>query len=44
MGYREALVFFIDILGSQGRNDFQELLDINETFHRELTQNQVNDS
>lgn len=44
MGYKNALVFFIDILGSQNRTDFNELLDINETFHRELERNQRNDS
>lgn len=43
MGYRNALVFFIDILGSQNRTDFDELLDINETFHKGLQQNQNND-
>lgn len=43
MGYKNALVFFIDILGSQNRTDFDELLDINETFHKELQRNQSND-
>lgn len=43
MGYKNALVFFIDILGSQNRTDFVELLDINETFHKELQRNQSND-
>lgn len=44
MGYKDALVFFIDILGSQNRTNFNELLDINETFHRELERNQKNDN
>lgn len=44
MGYKNALVFFIDILGSQNRTDFNELLDINETFHGELERNQRNDN
>lgn len=44
MGYKNALVFFIDILGSQDRTDFNKLLDINETFHGELERNQRNDN
>lgn len=44
MGYKKALVFFIDILGSQNRTDFNELLSINEAFHRQLEQNQANDA
>ncbi|OZV13491.1 hypothetical protein CIW83_02800 [Tissierella sp. P1] len=43
MGYVDALVFFIDILGSQDRNDFDELFQINETFHGELEKNQSYD-
>lgn len=43
MGYVNALVFFIDILGSQNRSDFDTLLDINKTFHGELEKNQSYD-
>ncbi|MCL2404508.1 MAG: hypothetical protein FWC92_03055 [Defluviitaleaceae bacterium] len=39
-GYKKALVIFIDILGSQSRNDFHELYEINELFHSELLGNQ----
>lgn len=38
-GYKKALVIFIDILGSQSRNNFDELLEINELFHNELLSN-----
>lgn len=38
-GFTKALVIFIDILGSQSRNDFQELYEINELFHNELLEN-----
>ena len=38
--YRKALVFFIDILGSQDKNNFEELLHINTIFHNELEKNQ----
>ena len=44
MPYKKALVLFIDILGSQNRTDFEELLSINETFHGQLEQNQANDA
>ena len=44
MEYKKALVLFIDILGSQDRTDFRELLSINETFHSQLEQNQANDA
>lgn len=38
-GYTKALVIFIDILGSQSRDDFEELYEINELFHSELLEN-----
>lgn len=38
-GYTKALVVFIDILGSQSRDDFEELYEINELFHSELLEN-----
>ena len=38
-GYTKALVIFIDILGSQSRDDFDELYEINELFHSELLNN-----
>lgn len=41
--YKKALVIFIDILGSQSRNDFNELLEINELFHDEMINNQEQD-
>jgi hypothetical protein len=43
MGYMNALVFFIDILGSQDRDDFDILFEINRTFHGELEKNQSYD-
>jgi hypothetical protein len=36
MGYKKCLVIFIDILGSQDRTDYDELLKINRTFHMQL--------
>jgi hypothetical protein len=42
-GYKKALVIFIDILGSQNRTDFNELLEINELFHDELLRNKEQD-
>lgn len=39
----KALVIFLDILGSQGRNDFNELFRINELFHSELLGNKSQD-
>ncbi|EPB8161952.1 TPA: hypothetical protein I9092_001885 [Clostridium perfringens] len=41
--YHKALVFFIDILGSQNRSNFEELLEINTIFHDELEKNQAMD-
>ena len=41
--YHKALVFFIDILGSQNRSNFEELLEINTLFHDELEKNQAMD-
>ena len=41
--YRKALVFFIDILGSQNRSSFEELLEVNTIFHNELEKNQSMD-
>ena len=38
-GYKKALVIFIDILGSQCRNNFDELFEINELFHNKLLNN-----
>lgn len=38
-GYTKALVIFFDILGSQSRDDFEELYEINELFHSELLEN-----
>lgn len=38
--YHKALVLFIDILGSQNRSNFEELLEINTIFHNELEKNQ----
>jgi hypothetical protein len=35
MGYRKGLVYFIDVLGTKNRS-FEELFDINKTFHSEL--------
>ena len=42
-GYTKALVIFIDILGSQSRDDFEELYEINELFHSELLENEKQD-
>ena len=39
-GFHKALVIFIDILGSQNRKDFNELYEINNTFHDLLLDNQ----
>lgn len=38
--YKKALIIFIDILGSQSREDFDMLYDINNTFHSVLLENQ----
>ena len=43
MGYKKCLVIFIDILGSQDRIDYDELLKINRTFHMQLEKNQTQD-
>lgn len=43
MGYKKCLVIFIDILGSQDRSDYDELLKINRTFHMQLEKNQIQD-
>ena len=40
--YDRALVIFIDILGSQNRNDFEVLYKINDTFHTLLLNNKNN--
>lgn len=37
--YKKALVMFIDLLGTQSRSDFNELLETNEVFHSELLGN-----
>jgi hypothetical protein len=42
-GFSKYLVIFIDILGSQNRNDFQETYKINRIFHEELDKNKLND-
>lgn len=36
MYYKKYLVLFIDVLGSKGREDFEELYKINTTFHNSL--------
>ncbi|PFS65522.1 hypothetical protein [Bacillus thuringiensis] len=41
--YKKAMVFFIDILGSRDRTDFQELYGINKAFHDLLDKNQGRD-
>lgn len=41
--FDKALVIFIDILGSQSRNDFNELFKLNELFHSELLENRHQD-
>lgn len=41
--FDKAFVIFIDILGSQSRNDFNELFKINELFHSELLGNKYQD-
>lgn len=41
--FDKALVIFVDILGSQSRNDFNELFKINELFHSELLGNRSQD-
>ncbi|AEY67523.1 hypothetical protein [Clostridium sp. BNL1100] len=41
--YDKALVIFMDILGSQNRDNFEELYKINSMFHRELEKQQQND-
>ncbi len=41
--FDKALVIFVDILGSQSRNDFNELFKINELFHSELLGNKSQD-
>lgn len=43
MGYKKVLVIFIDILGSQNRQNFDELYKINSKFHDELESNQSMD-
>lgn len=42
-GFGKALVVFIDILGSRGRTNFDELYNINNIFHTELEKNSKND-
>ena len=41
--FEKALVIFVDILGSQNRNDFDELFRTNELFHSELLGNKKQD-
>lgn len=41
--FDKAFVIFVDILGSQSRNDFNELFKINELFHSELLGNKSQD-
>ena len=41
--FDKALVIFVDILGSQSRDDFNELFKINELFHSELLGNKSQD-
>lgn len=41
--YHKALVIFIDVLGSQNRNDFDILYHINSIFHDQLEKNQQQD-
>lgn len=41
--FKKALVIFIDILGSQSRNEFSESFRINELFHSELLGNKNQD-
>lgn len=42
--YRDSLVIFIDLLGTQNRVDFDELYKINSIFHAQFEANQANDS
>lgn len=41
--YSKYLVIFIDILGSQNRDDFEKAYKINSIFHEELEKNNKND-
>ena len=41
--FSKYLVIFVDILGSQNRDDFQENYKINKIFHEELEKNKQND-
>ena len=41
--FSKYLVIFVDILGSQNRDDFQETYKINKIFHEELERNKQND-
>ena len=41
--YHKALVIFIDILGSQNRQDFDILYHVNSIFHNQLEKNQHQD-
>lgn len=41
--FDKALVIFVDILGSQSRDDFNELFKINELFHSKLLGNKSQD-
>lgn len=40
--YSKYLVIFIDILGSQNRDDFEKAYKINSIFHEELEKNNKN--
>ena len=42
-GYSKALVIFVDILGSKNRTSFDELYEINDTFHSVLLDNKTLD-
>lgn len=41
--FSKYLVIFVDILGSQNRDDFQETYKINKIFHEEFDRNKKND-
>lgn len=41
--FSKYLVMFVDILGSQNRDDFQEIYKINKIFHEEFDGNKKND-
>lgn len=43
MGYKECIIFFIDILGSKDRDNFDETYRINKKFHLHLENNSTRD-